>query len=443
MAFKDRQGDRTLLIIGTFLSLLLVACSTEPSASGGVQESPLLAALERKHGLIAYLGMDRNLYTIDQAGGNQVAITQDADLTGDNEQLRWYGHFAWSPEADKIAFVELTSTAEGLSSSVYSAAADGSNPTLAFSSSLEIPELLYWLPNGTQISFLTTHPGNTELRLRLATADGSSDAQLIGYGRPFYWDWGPEGQALAIHSGGSEESNAAAEISIRNFESGHEAQLDLEPGYFHAPAWSPDGTQLLIAVHNPDSHSSLLITNRDGDILERFTDVDKSVAFGWSPTGENISYITSNRRRYGVLGHLRVVDATDPSVFFESPENTVMAYFWSPDGRQIAYFTVQLAPSTDPESDDLDRALGLSVMDVRTGETQQVLFFASTPEFFAVLENFDQYKHFATIWSPNSEDIVLPMLAANRTVQIVVMTADGSIEPREIAEGVLAFWSNK
>ena len=144
-----------------------------------------------------------------------------------------------------------------------------------------------------------------------------------------------------------------------------------------------------------------------------------------------------------MLGHLRVISANDPEQVFESPENTVIAYFWSPDGRRVAYFTVQLAESTDPDSDELVRALGLHVMDARTGATQQVLFFSTTPEFFAVLENFDQYQHFATIWSPNSENLVLPMRAANDSYQIVVMTADGGIIPRQIAEGLLAFWSSK
>ena len=241
MAFKDLRGDRTLLIIGTILTLLLVACSTTPGVSGAAEESPLLAALERKYGLILYLGLDRNLYTIDQAGGNQRAITTDADFSGENDSVRWYGHFAWSPEADRIAYVEIYGSVDSQSFSVFSAQADGTEPTVEFSSSLEVPEILYWQPNGSHISFLTSHPGEGEQRLRLSKADGSGDTELLAFGRPFFWAWKPNGEAVATHSGGALEANARAEIAIVNPMDGQSQSLDLEPGYFHAPAWSPDG----------------------------------------------------------------------------------------------------------------------------------------------------------------------------------------------------------
>ena len=57
------------------LALLASACLPEGVR---VPQSPLSGLLERKSGLIAYLGGDGNIYTIDQGGGHKTPITNDA-----------------------------------------------------------------------------------------------------------------------------------------------------------------------------------------------------------------------------------------------------------------------------------------------------------------------------------------------------------------------------
>jgi hypothetical protein len=107
------------------LLLSLVACLPE-----GVRlpESPLLSTLERKSGLIVYIGLDGNVYTIDQGGGEPTAVTNDAQLDPENEEpFKVYQLPAWSPDEQQVAFIGVTGTAgapeEG---AVYTAAADGS-----------------------------------------------------------------------------------------------------------------------------------------------------------------------------------------------------------------------------------------------------------------------------------------------------------------------------
>ena len=48
--------------------LLLGACSAEGL---DIPSSPLLATFERKSGLIAYIGLDGNIYTINQGASKQ------------------------------------------------------------------------------------------------------------------------------------------------------------------------------------------------------------------------------------------------------------------------------------------------------------------------------------------------------------------------------------
>jgi hypothetical protein len=46
-------------------------------------QSPLLAAFERKSGLIVLIGEDGNMYTTDQGGSDVLPLTVDADHLSD------------------------------------------------------------------------------------------------------------------------------------------------------------------------------------------------------------------------------------------------------------------------------------------------------------------------------------------------------------------------
>ena len=59
------------------IALLLSACLPQNMQ---VPQSPLLPFLERKSGLIAYIGTDWNIYSADQAGKNITAYTADAQV---------------------------------------------------------------------------------------------------------------------------------------------------------------------------------------------------------------------------------------------------------------------------------------------------------------------------------------------------------------------------
>lgn len=68
------------------LALALSACLPEGMR---VPQSEFSALLERKVGLIAYLGVDGNIYTVDQGGGHETQIT--ADAASDEDTYHIYG----------------------------------------------------------------------------------------------------------------------------------------------------------------------------------------------------------------------------------------------------------------------------------------------------------------------------------------------------------------
>ena len=85
--------------------------------------------------------------------------------------------------------------------------------------------------------------------------------------------------------------------------------------------------------------------------------------------------------------------------------------------------------------------LELFALDANTGFTERLSFFQPTPEFLSILPYFDQYHRSATIWSPDSRNIVFTTLQGGQARNVMVVSASGGLEPRNIASGSLAFWS--
>ena len=74
MALRPGAPARAVLL-PVLAALLLAACGEQRPQ---LQTSPLLQALQRKVGRIGFVGPDGNIYSIDQSGGGQTALTQDA-----------------------------------------------------------------------------------------------------------------------------------------------------------------------------------------------------------------------------------------------------------------------------------------------------------------------------------------------------------------------------
>lgn len=92
----------TLFII----ALLISSCLPQDMQ---VPQSPLLPLLERKSGLIAYIGVDWNIYTSDQAGKNITAYTNDALIPNTaTDPFHYYSYPAWSPDSASIGFIGVS-----------------------------------------------------------------------------------------------------------------------------------------------------------------------------------------------------------------------------------------------------------------------------------------------------------------------------------------------
>jgi len=69
--------------------------------------------------------------------------------------------------------------------------------------------------------------------------------------------------------------------------------------------------------------------------------------------------------------------------------------------------------------------------------------FLPSDRFLQLLPYFDQYHQSVTIWSPDSQNLVVSAYNQDRQPGIWVVAASGNLEPRFIAPGWVGFWSWK
>jgi len=429
------------------LAALLSACLPQNMQ---VPQSPLLPFLERKSGLITYIGTDWNIYSADQAGKNITAYTDDALIpTNATDPFRYYAYPAWSPDGNSLGFVGVSGQGTKSSADVYIAPVE-EKAKKVFSSDTEHPFYLSWSPDNTNLGFLTATSNSQSMILQTVSSD-SEDRTILDTGSPYYWSWAPDGKSMVVHTGSAQSSVPEHLAFLSMGSSVTEDGIDSAPVSFQAPAWSPDGQHILMTRLNDQEQNEIIVTNGAGEFEKAIDIFDLNTAFAWSHHSDMVAYIKGKQPiAAGVLGPLQVVDVETKEVLFKE-EQDVITFFWSPDDRKLAYFIPGLSSGSESSNEQSDPnssaqqqlLLSLRMLDVDTGESKELFTFPPTDQFAAILPYFDQYHQSATIWSPDNNNLVLSFIASNGTPGIAVVAASGQLEPRIITQGYLAFWSRK
>src|SRR5215210_1505024 len=98
------------IFLFTLSALLIVSCLPRDMQ---VPQSPLLSTLERKSGLISYIGADGNMYVSDQGGGHRKQLTDDALIPEtQGGPILYYQFPTWSRDGSWLAFMGVSSNGE-------------------------------------------------------------------------------------------------------------------------------------------------------------------------------------------------------------------------------------------------------------------------------------------------------------------------------------------
>jgi len=431
------------LLVYVLSTLLIASCLPKDVQ---IPQSPLLSTLERKSGLIAYLGADGNMYITDQGGGHLKQLTKDAVIPqSQTDPLLYYQFPTWSRDGSQLAFMGLSSDGSQTKSKLMVANTDDDSVKEIYSSESEHPIYLNWSPDNTNLSFISTNVSGQNMILQSIPSQGG-DRTILDTGSPYYWSWAPDGHVMIVHAGGTAASTPE-HIAFLNVASSTvtEQGLDSIPASFQAPAWSPDGSHIALA-RQVNKENQIIVTDAAGENPKKIGTFMSKTAFAWSSDSARLAYIDGEQAlNAGTFGVLHVIDLETSKEFVQ--DANIVAFFWSPSGKEIAYFILQQANGDSRGSSGGSAQttpqllLQLHVLDVTTNESRELFTYRPTQQFLSVLPYFDQYHQSVTIWSPDNNNLVLSFLDNSGSPGIAVVAASGKLQPRLLAQGYLAFWS--
>jgi TolB protein len=233
-------------------------------------------------------------------------------------------------------------------------------------------------------------------RLIVSDADGANERIVFGSPDPIMSPtWSPDGRSLAyvsFHSG-------LSAVYVQTLSTGAQVQVSAKSGINGAPAYSPDGTQLALALSRRDGNVDVYVLTLATQDLRRVTeDASIDTEPAWAPDGRSL-YFTSDR-----AGAPQVYQVgTEPGararrVTFEASYNARPRP--SPDGRQVAVVT-------------LDRgAYRIAVVDAKQGGLQ-------------VLSTGNQDE--SPSYAPNGADILYTSRVGGRDT-LAIVSSDGRIQ---------------
>ncbi len=422
----------------------LIAIFLSACLPSGVQvpQSPLLSVLERKVGQIAYLGLDGNIYVTDQAASDTTQLTEDGNPPNEtSSSLVVYQSPTWALDGNQLGFIQVEQNESQLSSKLFVADINAGTLQSVYSSESEHPFYLYWSPDDLNLGFLSSTAMGQTMMLQSVSAEGG-ERRVLDTGSPFYWSWAPDGQTMIVHRGAGDPTLASRLSFLKLDTEVIEYGMDEMPASFQAPAWSPDG-EFIVLARVTDETKEIILADSTGTLVKTIDTFDLNTAFAWAFDSEQFAYISGTELiETGTIGDLHVQDIVSPEEQIVI-EDKVIAFFWSPNGKKLAYFVPYvIRPETENgESGSTTLLFQLNVLDVATGESQELFTFQPTQQFISIIPYFDQYHQSTTIWSPDSNNLVLSFIDAEGKPGIAVVAASGKLQPRYIADGLFAVWS--
>lgn len=445
---KNSLLEKTSLLftIILFLTMFLISCSDNRTQ---IQTSPLLDTFQRKSGRISYIGIDGNIYTVDQGGKKDTALTVDAGINSELRSITNYGNPTWETTGNRIAFTRTEITEQQvLTTKILISNKQGTKIREVMTSNTLRPIYMYWSPDSKYISLLSQPLGDNQFELGLIDIDSTS-YQTLDQGQPFYWTWLPDSTKIMTHIGGDSRTNPKARLNLQSINpTNPDTNFSNLPTSFQSPAISPNGKSIAYVGTITGDLSNIIVQNLDGTNQITLTEVPGYAYLAYSPKNEDIAIMQSKSQAVSADGQLSIFNVRYDSKV-QLPETDIIAFFWSPNGKRIAYMVparfrddqrLNLEPYFARQQDLL--YVELRVYNVSSGDSWKIVQFPITEIFLRnYLPFFDQYQRSSTIWSPDSRFITYSALTTEGVPGVFVSSATGSLKPQIAAAGDFALWS--
>jgi len=215
--------------------------------------------------------------------------------------------FSWSPDGKSVAWIR--SFPEAYQEVITRELATGRERQLTFDKK-NVDEVC-WTRQG-EVIFSSNKNGN--MNLWMVPATGGEATQLTkGSGPDFGVKISTDGSKLLFF-----QYQPVQNVWIAGIDGSNAHSVTSEDRRLEAPAFSPDGKQIVFSAYDPDAakgNRSIYIMERNGSNRREITAGDGIAELPqWSPDGKWIAFITHSTSMPHDSAHVALVEATNPGV---------------------------------------------------------------------------------------------------------------------------------
>jgi Tol biopolymer transport system component len=195
-----------------------------------------------------------DLYIMDAAGKHVRELTFSDDVIDFTP--------SWSPDGTRIAFSG--------GSSLYVVNADGTGRHLLVAGPGQV-SMPAWSPDGTRIAFVRfSTAGTGAASIWTVAADGSDPQQLTPLAAYHDWspNWSPDGTQIAFDS----DRGGDWDIWVMNADGSNSRDLTDHPAEDRSPVWSPNGRRIAFSSDRANKgHLDVYVMDASGGHVRRVT----------------------------------------------------------------------------------------------------------------------------------------------------------------------------